>query len=139
MPVEISVPFHIADDGSVAFESSPDRQIAQRVNALVSTEPGERVMQPGYGVALQALVFETDDELVTAETTDIVAKALSFYEPGLILRSVNPVRGKHGDGISTVEVQYSRSDAASTDASLARNVNTAEVRIGGEVREVIRG
>lgn len=139
MPVEISIPFRIADDGGVAFEDNPDRQIAQHVRALVGTEPGERVMLPTYGVPLKEYLFSVDDEIAEQQIAHAVTDGLAQYEPGVIVRSVTPVPTVDGDGIAMVDVQFIRSEAPGTNASLARSINTAEIRVGGEVREVIRG
>ena len=139
MPVEISIPFRIADDGGVAFEDNPDKQIAQHVRALVGTEPGERVMLPTYGVPLKGHLFDPDDEIAEQEIAQAVIDGLGSFEPGVVVRSIAPVPTVDGDGIAQVEVQFVRSEAPGSDASLARSINTAEIRVGGEVREVIRG
>jgi len=139
MPVEIAIPFRVADDGGIAFEENPDRQIAQHVRSLVGTEPGERVMLPTYGVDLGGFVFDPDDEIAEIEIAQAVTDGMARFEPGAIVQGVTPLPTQDGDGIAMVEVLFTRSEAPGTDAALARNVNTAEVRVGGEVREAIRG
>lgn len=137
MPLEISIPFRLGDDGGIAVEENPDVQIRQRVDTLVATEPGERPMNPAYGVALSTLVFETDTEMVTNEIQELVRSAMARFEPGVLIIGVDSAHDSNG--LSSVDVKYTRSDAGSTDASLARNVNTAQVLVGGQVIEVIRG
>lgn len=58
-------------------------QAGQHVTSLVSTNPGERVMLPGYGVALSALVFAPNNLAVVATVQQDVVKALAQWEPGL--------------------------------------------------------
>jgi phage baseplate assembly protein W len=139
MPVEISVPFRVADDGSIATETNPDIQIGQQVRSLIGTEPGERVMLPDYGIPLSGVLFEPDDQLVGQEMAQMVANGLALYAPGVVVKSVTPVPTPDGYGIATVNVQFTRSEAPDTNPALSRSINTALVSAGGEVREVIRG
>ena len=136
---EIGLPFSLTPAGGITVQGNPNRQIAQHVNGLVATQPGERVMLGNYGVNTAALLFEPNQNLVAQELHDNVAAALTRWEPGALLRNVNIIQGNIGDGQATIEVDYIRSEDANTPPQLARNVNTATLRVGGTVDEVIRG
>ena len=136
--LEIGLPFSLTT-GAITTQSNPDSQIAQHVNGLVATQPGERVMMGNYGVNTAMLLFEPDQNVVAQELHDNVASALTQWEPGALLKSVRIIQGNAGDGQATIAVDYTRSEAANTAPQLARNVNTATLRVGGTVDEVIRG
>ena len=62
--------------------------VAQSLHILLSTVPGERVMQPEYGCGLQRLVFETINDSTLTEIRDIVTKAVLFFEVRITLHHV---------------------------------------------------
>lgn len=138
MSSEIAVPFALGLNGKVVVEPDPDRQIAQHVRSLVSTEPGERLMLAGYGVATTSLVFEPDDDMLQSMLLTDVTNAFRQWEPGLVIRDVLIAGTNSGDGLAGVKVDYQRADSADTGLS-ARHVNTAVISVGGRVNEVIRG
>lgn len=139
MPTEIAVPFRLASDGTIAVETNPDRQIAQHVNALVGTQPGERVMLPDYGVPVADLLFDPDANFVAQEISRAVTKAFNAYEPGVVLRRATPVPNTSQQSLARVKVDYIRREDGASPSSLALQTNTAVVRVGGTVSEVISG
>ena len=139
MPTELLHPFALGPGGSVAVTADPDKQISQHVRALISTEPGERVVLSDYGVPTQEMLFAPDDELVAESIATRAGEALGRYEPGVVLQRVIPVVHPEGSGISEIAVDYIRRESASTASSLSKNTNTAVISVGGTVSEVIRG
>jgi len=139
MPTELLHPFAIGPGGSVASITDPDKQISQHVHALVSTEPGERVVLADYGVPTQGMLFQPDDELVAESIATRAKDALGRYEPGVFLQRVVPIFHPGGSGVAEVTVDYVRRESASTASSLSKNTNTAVLSVGGHVSEVIRG
>jgi hypothetical protein len=139
MPTEIALPFALDASGAVSVETDPDKQIAQHVHGLVGTQPGERVMLRDYGVDTATLLFEPDPQFVRVQVQSEVQQALSRWEPGALLVGVNLLTDMTGDGMAAVEVDFVRSEGATTPRQLARNVNTAVLRVGGTVDEVITG
>lgn len=139
MPLEIRTPFTIAPDGSVAATSDPDRQVHQRVHALIGTEPGERVMLSDYGVETRTLLFEsTNDDGLANVLADMTQTQMSVYEPGVLVNSIRAVETEPGSGEARVQINYARRESPSTPAELARQTNVAIIGVGGSVDEVIR-
>lgn len=136
MTVELAIPFHLSSTGSLASISDSDAQVRQHVFALVNTVPTERVTVPGYGVNLQALLFENlepDEAGIQSQT--LISTAMRTWEPGVELTSTEA----HGedDNVAVVDVRYRRKDAA--DSGTAANANTVLISAGGVVREIVRG
>jgi phage baseplate assembly protein W len=136
MPSEIAVPFRLSTSYGIQPITSTERQVQQHVVSLVSTEPGERVMLPQYGVQLASLLFEEVDDIAVEHINDKVGAALNDWEPGVALNRAIPVQASTGE--VRVDVDYARRDSGSTTATGSR-VNQARILVGGEVKEVVRG
>lgn len=139
MPKEIRYPFAIGPDGAVASVGDPDRQVRQRVHALLGTEPNERVMVTDYGVESRSMVFEPGDEHVAERLASSVREQMDTYEPGVLVRSVEPVPSTRGSGLASIAIDYVRRESPNTPFALSRQSNTAVIGVGGTVSEVIRG
>lgn len=139
MSIQPSIPFSLTPDGRVSIETDPNVQIGQRVNALVSTAPGDRVMNLNYGVALNAFVFEDIDDETEARLADVVKTALSIYEPGVVVRVVTPTWSADQTSVLGVNVDYQRTDAPNSPLVISKKINTAVLKVGGTVQEVING
>jgi phage baseplate assembly protein W len=59
---------------------SAAEDIEQSLRILLTTVPGERIMQPSYGCDLKHLVFENIDQNRITEIKDLIAKAVLFFE-----------------------------------------------------------
>lgn len=68
---------------------SEEEDIRESLNILLSTRPGERIMQPAYGCGLNALVFETINESVITEIRDVIERAVLFFESRITLESID--------------------------------------------------
>lgn len=64
---------------------SDEADIHESLHILLSTRPGERVMEPDFGCGIQSQVFEvmTDGTILTIK--DLVARAILFFEPRITL------------------------------------------------------
>ena len=61
---------------------SEDEDIQESLSILLTTAPGERVMNPAYGCGLKLLTFENISESTVTEIKDVIGRAilvLSFY------------------------------------------------------------
>jgi uncharacterized protein len=131
MSVEILQPFQLTSSGSVATTTNPSVQAQQHVSSLVSTNPGERVMLPTYGISLAALVFAPDDPTVITTISQDVTTAVNTWEPSLTVLGVTPVPGQDPtQGQAMVNVDYSIASAPGLPGAA---IQTATVLVGGDV------
>lgn len=137
MPTELAIPFALSPDGSVAMVADPYRRAAQRIKAIVGTRPTQRSMDVNFGVPLDTLLFEPDDDSNEVEVRQMVETALAIYEPGVEINEVIAEGDEAGDGISSVRVAFSLTEDPITGVS--QFVNTATVKPGGTVKEILRG
>lgn len=82
------------------------RDIEQSLRILFSTHPGERVMQPEYGCALQRYVFSAMDEHALANIIDAISHAVLFFEPRIRLLQVTPDLQQLYDGVLLLQLSY---------------------------------
>lgn len=139
MSAELLHPFAIGPDGALATTADPDKQVRQRVFALLGTEPGERVMQSDYGIQTRSAVFEPGDHLVAERLSDMTRQQMDRYEPGVLVNSVAALPSPEGSGLARVAIDYTRREAPTTPYGLSRQSNVAVIGVGGTVTEVIRG
>lgn len=67
---------------------SAEEDIRQSLFILLSTSPGERVMQPNFGCALKNHVYENINESTVTILKDLIGRAILFYEPRVILENI---------------------------------------------------
>ena len=78
------------------LSDQPD--IRSSLEILLSTDVGERVMQPRYGCNLRRLLFEPLDLTLQAYMKDLIRTAILYFEPRIILDDVvlipEPLEGR---------------------------------------------
>lgn len=67
-------------DNSVQMVSDIN-DIEESIRIILSTTPGERIMQPEFGCDLKRLVFETIDSTLIASLDHLIYHALLNFEP----------------------------------------------------------
>lgn len=82
-----SFPPTFTSNGLVTVAAEQD--IYESLWILLSTTPGERVMQPAYGCGLKAHVFDNLDESSFAVMRDLVEKAILFFEPRVTVENID--------------------------------------------------
>lgn len=123
-----SVPFALTPTGQVRTTADPNQIANDRVEALVGTYPGERVMQPNYGVDVPSFVFAPDLPSEQALLVNEITQAINRWEPEITLDSVTPVTVQSDVGIVDISVEFTLSNnPALTPAQVAT------VEIGGNV------
>lgn len=79
----ISFPFRFNARGGVAVSSSftaGAEHIQESVYQILSTEPGDRVLEPYFGCKLRDIIFEPIDITVISIIKDRVRRALLMWE-----------------------------------------------------------
>lgn len=126
MSVEIVIPFALDSNGAVLMTQDPDVQAAQHVKSLVVTEPGERVMQPDYGVPTREWVFAPGTPNPSTEIALRVTSQMAQWEPSINVLNVTPIQDEEL-GRADIQVDYQR------NPSPGSATYTATVEVGGNV------
>lgn len=88
MARQLAVPFAIDPLGRVAFVEDPYEQMAQRLEVLIGTQIGTRVMLPDYGVNTVGRLFDTLDAGMVERLTDEIRSAVHAWEPDVIVQNI---------------------------------------------------
>jgi len=83
-----------------------DADVVSSLQILLSTTPGERVMQPLYGCNLNELVFESLDTRMKTLMADKVESAILYYEPRVTLESVLFDESMELEGVVLINIVY---------------------------------
>lgn len=96
--------FTRAGAGVAMLEEEAD--VASSLEILLSTTPGERVLQPLYGCNLSELLFESLDTRMKTLMADKVESAILYYESRVKLESVQLDDSLEVEGVVRIELVY---------------------------------
>lgn len=65
-----------------------EQDINESLILLLSTNPGERVMEPDYGCAIKSLVFEEINLGTITQIKAMIKNAILFFEPRISLDNI---------------------------------------------------
>jgi phage baseplate assembly protein W len=102
----LAFPFAIEPQGGVA-STGLDGAIRGRIEQVLFTSPGERVMLPEFGCGARDLVFQGNNEVLAAATEFTIARALQTTLSRLVM--INGVHVTNEDEILRIEVIYTKS------------------------------
>ncbi len=80
-----AVKLPLAQDSSTGFAmiSRIRELIKQNLKMLILTNPGERIMEPAYGVGIRTFLFENFEESVFEDIDQKIRKQISRYMPAV--------------------------------------------------------
>lgn len=85
---------------------SGEEDIQESLRILLSTVPGERVLQPSYGCGLKRLVFEHVSESTITEIKDLIERAVLFFEPRISLTHIEVDTAPVYEGLIRIRLDY---------------------------------
>lgn len=88
---------------------SAEEDIHESLYVLLSTNPGERVMQPTYGCGLKSQVFEEINETAVTVMVDLIKRAILFFEPRVVVENIRVDSGNSEDilnGLIKIDITY---------------------------------
>jgi len=88
---------------------SAEEDIHESLYILLSTNPGERIMQPTYGCGLKSQVFEEINETAVTVIVDLIKRAILFFEPRILVESIRVDSDNNEDilnGLVKINIMY---------------------------------
>jgi len=77
-----------ADDG-YALTKTLQELARQNFKMLVLTNPGERIMDPRFGVGIKSFLFENNSELTYGKISSKIIEQVSTYLPYIIIENID--------------------------------------------------
>jgi len=128
MGTNFSVPFALTSQGTVQTTTDPNEIANDRVNSLIGTYPGERVMQPTYGVNTVSYLFTPNVVKETDMLENEIRDALADWEPSITLIHINTDLDETNVGVSEINVEFTISNNPTFKPAMV-----ATVLVGGTV------
>jgi uncharacterized protein len=83
----IGFPPRVGSDGRVAW-SMGEANVRESIRIILLTEPGERLMRPGFGGQLRSFLFQPNTVTTRRLVKEQIERALKQWEPRVSLQSV---------------------------------------------------
>jgi phage baseplate assembly protein W len=100
-----SFPPEFSKRGAVQMVDA-EEDIRQSLLILLSTNPGERVMQPSFGCGLKSKVYENINESSVTILKDLIKRAILFFEPRVVLESISADTSNAYEGQLNFMISY---------------------------------
>lgn len=85
---------------------SSDEDIHQSLMIILGTNLGERVMQASFGCGLKSHVYDNINESTVTVLKDLIARAILFYEPRVVLDFIDADAKGAYDGRLDFHLKY---------------------------------
>ena len=114
-PSIIDGDLNVSDNSGFHMISSLKGNIKQNLKMLILTSPGERVMDPNFGVGAKRYLFEMVGEEVYAQIDSKIREQVSLYLPYVSIQRVQFSRDSNNGNRINLSVTYSVPRISLTD------------------------
>jgi len=94
-------------DGPYRLNKTIGETLKQNFKTLVMTSPGERIMEPEFGVGLKRFLFEHIDGDVMGAIVSRLKEQVSIYMPSINLVGIDFVTSDENPTLSSNEISVS--------------------------------
>src|SRR5215203_3632458 len=101
----LAFPLQVDARGALSLAGGED-DIAQAIELILGTAPGERDMRPEFGCAVHDLVFDTIDAAMIGKLETAIRAALDRWEPRIEVRSLDFDLGSVDAGRLVITIGY---------------------------------
>jgi uncharacterized protein len=99
-------PVTFANQGRAVTVVAAEEDIQESLNILLSTQTGERVLNPTFGWKRSALMFEPLSTSFAAFLAREIEMAILFFESRILLNSVNFETEPDQEGLVLIRIDY---------------------------------
>ena len=85
---------------------------SQNLKHILLTNPGERMMDPAFGVGLKRYLFEMKNGIVEYDINDRISQQVSNYLPYINIQDIQYQSNLENESIVTILIVYSISPSA---------------------------
>jgi|TARA_R110000787_G_scaffold38854_6_gene97687 hypothetical protein len=87
----------------------------QNFKMLILTNPGERVMEPSFGVGLKRYLFENFSENVYAEIDTRIREQVNIFMPAIAIQEIEFASSNQDSGELAIFISYAIPAIAESD------------------------
>ena len=104
--LSIALPLSLDEkDGPYKSNMTLDEVAQQNIKMIVLTNPGERVMEPDFGVGITSYLFEQESPLLVRRIKKRIGDQVERYAPFVKVRQLN-INIDSDNGFLSVEIRY---------------------------------
>ena len=85
--IAVKLPVALSDTDGIGLTTTIVETLRQNLKTLVLTNPGERVMEPGFGVGLEKFLFERFTESTYASIQEAIVEQVKTYMPQIAIKN----------------------------------------------------
>jgi len=101
----LAFPLHLDQRGALALADG-EEDIAQAIEVILSTAPGERPTRPEFGCEVHDLVFDMVDAAMVGKIDIAVRDALARWEPRIEVTEIDFDLSLVDDGRLDITIRY---------------------------------
>lgn len=87
--IAVRLPLSLDDTDGFGMLKRIREVIKQNLKMLILTEPGERIMDPQFGVGMKRFLFENFSDNVYSQIDSRIREQVRIYMPDLSIRQIN--------------------------------------------------
>jgi len=104
--LSISLPLSLNEkDGPYRSNMTLDEVAQQNIKMIVLTSPGERVMEPDFGVGIRNYLFEQESPFLISDIRSRIGSQVERYAPFIKIRELN-INIDPDNGFLSVQIKY---------------------------------
>jgi phage baseplate assembly protein W len=120
--IALSSPFSVSLKGSITTTVSYDKIVRDQLIDAITTNQGERVMNPDWGCNINAVLYDPSSSLERYDTASYIRDRLVGMLPRVIIRSVSVDVKDSEPNIVNIEIKY-KASAFSPDSSISVGID----------------
>tara|TARA_Y100000296_G_C5058486_1_gene198538 strand:- start:7 stop:387 length:381 start_codon:yes stop_codon:yes gene_type:complete len=99
--LSVALPLHVGSTNGYGLNQTHKELVNQNFKMLILTAPGERMMDPLFGVGLKNYLFEIDTPFVRSNIVEKIKEQVSRYMPFLDIVDISFVSPEENDMLDT--------------------------------------
>ena len=99
--LSIELPLYTGAQDGYGLTQTHKALVNQNFKMLILTAPGERMMDPSFGVGLRNFLFELDSPFVRANITERINEQVGRYMPFITINDISFISPEENDRLDT--------------------------------------
>ena len=110
MAIAVALPITRDDVDGFTMHYSVRRTLKQNFKMLILTNPGERVMEPAFGVGIKQFLFTNFSGDYRSQISGMIQSQVARYMPAIVVRSIDYLDANADRNKLAMRITYSIPD-----------------------------
>ena len=102
----VALPLELSDIDGFQMLKTIQALAKQNLKMLILTDPGERVMEPSFGVGLKSYLFENFGTPTQSQIESKIREQIGIYMPAIQLRNIRFAAADADSNTLGVSIEY---------------------------------